>query len=261
MHKYEQLEKIYYKRKYKLYFFYFIGITTFLSVLYIFLPTPKKAELKQEKLPIHNTKKESNKTQEKNKQKEQNLNKNLQKDKKSYKKTQEKKPQSTKTPKVSQKVKKIKEVKKLILYPIYPDVDKILTPKPPKKVTPKPQKKIQTNHPKPKPPKQENKQLKIIIKAKLENLNDLIVAYNNSPNYTKALKVAKLYFEKKNYNETIKWAKKANKFKPENYESWYIFAKSLIKLGKINEAKKVLVFYINTYGANENIEKLLRSIK
>jgi tetratricopeptide (TPR) repeat protein len=235
----------------------------------MFLPNSKTSKLKQENFPIHNIKKEVNKTQDKNSQKDKNLqkdknsqkDKNLQKKQISHKKTQDKKFNSTPIPtlqkKSSQKKeKKIKEVKKLILYPIYPDIDN-LTSKSPKKVSPKLQKKIQ----KPKPPKQENKQVKIIIKAKVESLDDLIVAYNNSPNYTKALKVAKLYFEKKDYNETIKWAKKANKFKPENYESWYIFAKSLIKLGKIKEAKKVLVFYINTYGPNENIEKLLRSIK
>jgi len=75
------------------------------------------------------------------------------------------------------------------------------------------------------------------------------------------MNIAKYYFTRKKYQKAIKWVKKANEINPEDYESWYIFAKTLIKLGKVNKAKQVLIAYLNTYGPDKNIEELLRSIK
>jgi tetratricopeptide (TPR) repeat protein len=75
------------------------------------------------------------------------------------------------------------------------------------------------------------------------------------------IKIANIYFKRKNYNKSIEWAKKANDINAENYESWLLYAKSLVKLGEINKAKKLLKSYIEIYGQNASIEDYLRSIK
>ena len=70
-----------------------------------------------------------------------------------------------------------------------------------------------------------------------------------------------LYLKNSKYEKSIEWAKKANNINPENYESWYFFAKSLVKLGKRKKAEKILKAYIESYGTKPKIENLLRSLK
>jgi tetratricopeptide (TPR) repeat protein len=76
-----------------------------------------------------------------------------------------------------------------------------------------------------------------------------------------AIKISKLYLKNSKYEKSIEWAKKANNINPENYESWYFFAKSLVKLGKRKKAEKILKAYIESYGTKPKIENLLRSLK
>jgi predicted Zn-dependent protease len=75
------------------------------------------------------------------------------------------------------------------------------------------------------------------------------------------MQIANIYYQRKDYNDAIRWSKKANEKNPEKYESWYLFAKSLLKQGKKEEAKKVLIAYLNTYANNDKIIELLRSIR
>ena len=241
MHKYEELERLYYKKKYTKYFFIFF-IIAFLSALILFFSKSNKNVQKNNKVNLEKKieKKEINKTIIK---KEVNISK---KELKEVNKT---------------KVKKIKkEVKKLVLYPIFPELNEnkekikqIKKQQIKKQSVPK----IEVNNIK----KEEKKvALKIVVKS-AKTTNDLIYIFEKSPTYENAIKISKIYFERKNYQKAIEWSKKANKIEPEDYESWYIFAKSLIKLGKVDKAKKVLIAYLNTYGPDKNIEELLRSIK
>ena len=228
MHRYEELEKLYYKKLYIKYFIYFIifGIIIFISSFIYFTDKQNKP------------------------QKIKEFNKTI----KIIKKVEKSKKQK--------KVKTKPFVKKLTLYPIYPNIDinsskhknkikKIVTKSKPKP-QPQPKKEIK---------KKESKKAKIQIIIKTETIDDLINIYDTNPAFNIGLKISNYYFQHKKYEESIKWCKKVNKIEPENYESWYLFAKNLIQLNKNKEAKKVLIYYLSNYGPNDKIEKLLRSIK
>jgi tetratricopeptide (TPR) repeat protein len=103
--------------------------------------------------------------------------------------------------------------------------------------------------------------VKIIVQTKQKTLLDYIQNFQQLPTYDTAIQISKLYLKNSEYNKSIEWAKKANNINPENYESWYIFAKSLVKLGKRKKAKQILKAYIESYGNNSEITNLLRSLK
>ena len=58
-----------------------------------------------------------------------------------------------------------------------------------------------------------------------------------------AMLLAKAYYAKKEYSKSEEWALRANKLNNKLDESWLLFAKSKVKLGKRNEALKILVSY------------------
>lgn len=58
-----------------------------------------------------------------------------------------------------------------------------------------------------------------------------------------ALLLAKAYYAKKEYSKSEEWALRANKLNTKLDESWLLFAKSKAKLGKRDEALKILVNY------------------
>lgn len=67
--------------------------------------------------------------------------------------------------------------------------------------------------------------------------------FSKSNNPRDALLLAKLYYKKNNFKEAEKWALSANKLNNSLEESWFLFAKSKVKLGKKHEALKILVSY------------------
>jgi len=250
MHRYEELEKLYYKKKYIKYSL-IGGVSIFILFLTIFLFTNNNTTPKK----VVNSKQIPQKTETSTKLKKSN---NTQKENNTTRKLIVK---ELSTPKKEINKTIIKELKKLTLYPIYPEVElnnsgvvksnviKNNKVTPPKQSLTTP---IKTQSP---------SSLKIVIKSNPETITGLIDSYNHLPDFDIGLKISKLYFKQNNYTKSIEWAKKANKLNPENYETWYLFAQSLVKLGKINKAKQVLIAYINAYGPNQKIEKLLRSLK
>ncbi|WP_024787894.1 hypothetical protein [Lebetimonas sp. JH369] len=118
--------------------------------------------------------------------------------------------------------------------------------------------------------KNDKKKLKNEIKAKIKekpliieekvNINDLIKSYNQNPDYDIAIQISNLYLNKNMLDLAKLWALKANNLSPSKYESWKIFAIILLKKNQKQKAKEVLKTYLNDYGDNEKIEKLLRSI-
>lgn len=253
MHKYEELEKLYYKKKYKKIFtiiitslFFIVGI----GYLFNINNNSSKTNIKKEKIEKNVSKYTKN-----IKKIDNNIEKNITK-------------KIEKKDKIKRKVNTIKVVKKLILYPVFPDISDLEHNKT-SKIKDKEVKKIkqlEKNITKKVEKKQniEKKdriQIKIIVKSRLDSLKEAIKLYNNAPEYNLAIKIANSYFDNKDYENSIQWAKKANKLKPEDRESWYIFAKGLLKQNKPKQAKKVLMAYLDNYGADKKIEKLLRSIK
>jgi len=259
MHRYEELEKIYYRKKYLKIFknmLFFILIVLIGGYIYF----------SQKHTNNQVTNIENNKTTEKNVIKEINKTENNitteMKDNNSTKEDNttfvDKNNTLSKTiDKIEiNKTKTFQPIKKLTLYPIFPDITNVK----PEKKSVKPKKTIK--HTKPKKEINTTKpEIKIIIKTEKQTIDSLIKLYNIEPTYDKAMKIAYLYYDKQDYENTIKWLKIANRIDPENDESWYLFAKSLLQLGNRKKAKEVLIVYLNTYGTSEKIEKLLRSIK
>jgi len=243
MDRYEELERLYYKKKYlQIFKIIFIIVLLILIAIVVYVKQINKTNQKT-----------SNITKETNITKKQLKNKVL-------------KVKYTKETNITNKIKKIKpEIKKLTLYPIFPDItneEKNNSKKISSNSKPiKKEKKIITKIEKSKPKITSIPKIEIIVKEKTASLKDLINLYNISPNYEQAIKIAKIYFNKHDYNKSIEWSKKANKIEPEKSESWLLFAKNLVKLNKKQKAKNVLIAYLNTYGADKDIEKLLRSLK
>lgn len=67
--------------------------------------------------------------------------------------------------------------------------------------------------------------------------------FTKSNNSREALLLAKFYYKNKNYKASEKWSLSANKLNNDLEESWLVFAKSKVKLGKKREALTILVSY------------------
>jgi len=242
MYDYDELEKIYYKRKIKKYSFYFF-ILIILSCISYFLYYNSGSNFYKNKKHV---KKQVIKS-EMNVSKKINTNIVISKQKQKQKQKEKQKKEKQK------KEKQNKKIEKLILNPIVPDISIAPVNKSLKKRVERKINKTQKNKIDP----------KIIIKVSKEkySLENLLNNYQAFPEYATAIKIANIYFNQKNYNNCIEWAKKANNINAQDAESWLLYAKSLVKLGKINTAKKLLNAYLEIYGQNQKIKKYLRNIK
>jgi len=87
------------------------------------------------------------------------------------------------------------------------------------------------------------------------DINQVIKRFKKNNNPALSLFIAKKYFELGDYRKSYNYALITNNLNRDIEESWIIFAKSLVKLHKINLAVKVLQDYINY--SNSNQAKLL----
>jgi len=83
-----------------------------------------------------------------------------------------------------------------------------------------------------------------------------IITAKALPSYKTCMALAEKYYKEGDYKEALKWAKNANVQNNKKPESWMLSAKSLYKLGKKEEALKVLKIYYN-YRKDEKIKKLM----
>lgn len=72
--------------------------------------------------------------------------------------------------------------------------------------------------------------------------------------------IAKYYYDHGNYNESLNYALKTNEINNNLEDSWIIFAKSLAKLGKTDQAKKTLKIYLDQSNS-ESAKNLLNSLE
>jgi len=98
------------------------------------------------------------------------------------------------------------------------------------------------------------------IKESTININELVSEFEKKPDFETAMTLSNYFYAKKNYSLAKQWAIKANNLNPMDYRSWKMFALILIKKNDKIKAKKVLQTYLNEYGDNDEIYKLLRSI-
>ena len=98
------------------------------------------------------------------------------------------------------------------------------------------------------------------IKEESVNVEKLISTFQKHPSYEVAMIISQYFFNKRDYKKAKIWALKANNIDPSKYQSWKMFATILIKKNDKINAKEVLKVYLNDYGDNDEIYKLLRSI-
>ncbi len=103
-----------------------------------------------------------------------------------------------------------------------------------------------------------------LVNIKRENTQDdiqhVVKRFKKSNNPALSLFIAKKYYELKDYNQAYNYALITNGINKEIEESWIIFSKSLVKLGKKDRAIKILNSYIqNTH--SQRAKLLLDNIK
>jgi len=235
MHRYDELERLYYKKlifKYSLIFLFFIIL--FIAGFLILnkenkkqIKSIEKSVKKQEKKVIPH--KEKIKKSTKIKKRDNNLSKN----------------------KIKQKVKPVKNLEFVL-----PDLSKINVQKPASKE----QKLKKTNNIKEINLNHTANIDTIKIVQKTPDLKSLIKSYNNEKDFDLAVMISKIYLKKNDLINAKEWALRANNINPSSYKSWILFADILLKEKKIKKAKEILRVYTNSYGQNDIIEKKLRSI-
>ncbi len=84
--------------------------------------------------------------------------------------------------------------------------------------------------------------------------------FKETSNANLGLFIARYHYDHGNYSEAYNFALKTNSISNKIEESWIIFAKSLVKLGRAEQAKKTLQFYI-TDSNSEAARSLLDTIE
>ena len=223
MHKYERLERYYYKKKiFKIVLIVFVILSVIGISLFFFINNRHKNTKKS-----ISTKKTTLKEVTKKSKKVEKTQKIIKQKVQTVKHSDSNIKLSFVLPKI-----KIEEQKKVKL---------------PKQKEVKPVKKIL--------PHKKN----LIIEEKMD-IKDLINSFNKNPSYDVAIRISNYYLNHNNLALAKNWALKANNINPSKADSWEIFAIILVKQKNIQKAKEVLKIYLNDYGENPEITKLLRSL-
>lgn len=77
------------------------------------------------------------------------------------------------------------------------------------------------------------------------DIEDLQRRFKETSNANLGLFIARYYYDHGDYNEAYNYALKTNNVNNRIDESWILFSKSLVKLGKPDQAKKTLQLYIS----------------
>lgn len=91
------------------------------------------------------------------------------------------------------------------------------------------------------------------------DIHEIEERFKNSSNPNLGLYIAHYHYDHGNYAEAYNYALKTNAINSTMDDSWLIFAKSLVKLGKAEQAKKTLQLYIsnsNSQSAKNYLETL-----
>jgi len=105
------------------------------------------------------------------------------------------------------------------------------------------------------------KKPKIIISSKkIGKIKYLKERYYETRRAFYAILISKEYYRKKYYVKSLFWATRANSIDSSNEESWIMFAKNKVKLGKRKDAIKALTAYLKI-DKSKKIRILLTNIK
>jgi len=92
-----------------------------------------------------------------------------------------------------------------------------------------------------------------------ENTAKSFIKTSPLPSFKTCIFLAKKYYKEGNYREALKWVKNANIQDNKKAISWILTAKILNKMGKKEEAIKLLKLYYN-YNKNEEVKKLMEQL-
>ncbi len=91
------------------------------------------------------------------------------------------------------------------------------------------------------------------------DIHEIEERFKNNSNPNLGLYIAHYHYNHGNYTEAYNYALKTNAINSTMDESWLIFAKSLVKLGKEDQAKKTLQLYISNSNS-ENAKSYLDTL-
>ena len=102
--------------------------------------------------------------------------------------------------------------------------------------------------------------LNIVETSSVSAYKDVAKRFTQLHDTDDSLFLAKAYYRKGNYKKAVYWALQTNKVNDKIEESWLIFAKSKVKLGRKTEAINILTTYIKKSNSLQ-AKKLLKKIK
>ena len=111
-----------------------------------------------------------------------------------------------------------------------------------------------------KAPQEQKVQITIKRRESENDIKEVIKRFQKNNNPALSLFAAKKYYELGNYKQAYNYALVTNKINNDIEESWLIFAKSLVKLGKKEQALKTLHEYIK-YSHSSNAQILFDEIQ
>lgn len=88
------------------------------------------------------------------------------------------------------------------------------------------------------------------------DIEELQARFKETSNANLGLFITRYYYDHGNYSEAYNYALKTNAVNSKIDESWILFSKSLVKLGKSDQAKKTLQLYISQSNSEEAKELL-----
>jgi len=97
---------------------------------------------------------------------------------------------------------------------------------------------------------------KRVARRPLKSLRKKFYATNN---VKYALEIAERYYGAKQYQKALKWALIANEVDEKKPQSWILFAKTKMKMGKKQDALNVLKAYLKTY-SSAKVSRYLKKI-
>ena len=110
----------------------------------------------------------------------------------------------------------------------------------------------------------EKMHLNIIETSSVNAYKDVAKRFGQTHDADDSLFLARSYYNKKNYKKAEYWALQTNKVNGNIEESWLIFAKSKVKLGRKNEAIHILMNYVkksNSAAAQSLLNKIEKGIQ
>ncbi len=78
--------------------------------------------------------------------------------------------------------------------------------------------------------------------------------------FKECIQKANFYYNKKEYLKALEWAKNANLIDKDNPKSWIVTAKTLIAMGKKDEALSILKIYYS-YHKDKKVKKLIGELE